>query len=126
MERRSRKTIQKELIEKAVNSINSFFTAEDIYKLIKKEDSKIGIATVYRFLNSLKKENKIYSYICDRKTLFSKERNSHCHYTCEKTGKIIHFEIDNLEFLKEIKRKIPGTIKSIQLEVKGICDDCIN
>jgi len=125
MERRSRKTIQKELIEKTVSSINSFFTAEDIYKLIKKEDSKIGIATIYRFLNNLRKKNKIYSYICDRKTLFSKEKNSHCHYTCEKTGKIIHFEIDNLEFLKEIKRKIPGTIKSIQLEVKGICDGCV-
>jgi Fur family ferric uptake transcriptional regulator len=104
--------------------MNSFFTAEDIYKLVKKKDSQIGIATVYRFLNGLKKENKLYSYICDRKTLYSKEKKSHCHFTCEKTGKIIHFDIDNIDFLKKVKEKIPGSITSFQLEVRGVCEKC--
>jgi len=124
MKRKYRNTRQKELIEQIINSMNSFFTAEDIHKLTKKKENNIGIATIYRFLNSLKNENKLYSYVCDRKTLYSKEKNSHCHYTCEKTGKVIHFNIDNLEFLKEIKKKIPGNIRSIQLEIRGICNDC--
>jgi Fe2+ or Zn2+ uptake regulation protein len=124
MERKSRNTKQKELIEKIVSSMNSFFTAEDIYKLVNKKVEKIGIATVYRFLNRLNKENKIHSYSCNRKTIYSKEKNSHCHYTCEKTGRVIHFEIDNLDFLKKIKEKIPGSINSFQLEVRGICDSC--
>jgi len=124
MERKSRNTKQKELIEQIVSSMNSFFTAEDIHKIAKKKDDKIGIATVYRFLNSLKNENKLYSYICDRKTLYSKEKNSHCHYTCEKTGRVIHFEIDNIDFLKKVKEKIPGSITSFQLEVRGVCDKC--
>jgi len=124
MERKSRNTKQKELIDNVVSSTNSFFTAEDIYNLTKKKDSKLGIATVYRFLNNLKKTGKLYSYICDRKTLYSKEKNSHCHYICEKTGKVIHFNIENLEFLKNIKQKIPGDIRSIQLEIRGICKEC--
>ena len=124
MKRKYRNTRQKELIEQIINSMNSFFTAEDIHKLTKKKEDNIGIATIYRFLNSLKNENKLYSYVCDRKTLYSKEKNSHCHYTCEKTGKVIHFNIDNLEFLKEIKKKIPGNIRSIQLEIRGVCNDC--
>lgn len=124
MERNSRKTKQKELIEQIILSRSSFFTAEDIHKLAKKKDSQIGIATVYRFLKSLKKENKIYSYTCNRKMLYSKEKISHCHYTCEKTGKVIHFEIENLDFLKKIKEKIPGSINSFQLEVRGVCDSC--
>jgi len=124
MKRKYRNTRQKELIEQIINSMNSFFTAEDIHKLTKKKENNIGIATIYRFLNSLKNENKLYSYVCDRKTLYSKEKNSHCHYTCEKTGKVIHFNIDNLEFLKEIKKKIPGNIRSIQLEIRGVCNDC--
>ncbi len=124
MKRKSRNTKQKELIEKIILSMNSFFTAEEIYKLAKRKDDKLGMATVYRFLNSLKKENKIYSYICHRKTLYSKEKSSHCHYTCEKTGKVIHFEIDNIDFLKKVKENIPGSISSFQLEVRGVCDSC--
>jgi len=124
MKRKSRNTKQKELIEQIINSMNSFFTAEDIHKLAKKNDDKIGIATIYRFLNGLKNENKLYSYVCDRKTLFSKEKKSHCHFTCEKTGKIIHFDIDNIDFLKKVKEKIPGSISSFQLEVRGVCDSC--
>jgi len=124
MIRKSRNTKQKEVIESIIFLMDSFFTAEEIYKLAKKKDSKIGIATIYRFLNGLKKENKLYSYICDRKTLYSKEKKSHCHFTCEKTGKIIHFDIDNIDFLKKVKEKIPGSITSFQLEVRGVCEKC--
>ena len=124
MERKSRNTKQKELIGKIVASTNSLFSAEEIFGLAKKKDKKIGIATVYRFLRDLNKRNKLYSYVCDRKTLYSKEKSSHCHYTCEKTGKVIHFDIDNIDFLKKVKEKIPGSITSFQLDIRGICDDC--
>lgn len=116
-----RQTHQKELLEKELESIDTFFSAEGLYELVKKKDDNFGIATVYRFLNELKKERKIYSYVCDRKAIYSKNDNSHCHFICERTGKIIHFKIDSLDFLKD---KIPGEIKSFQLEVRGYCKDC--
>ena len=40
---------------------------------------------------------------------------------CEETGKIIHFDVDSLDFLKN---KIPGTISSFQIEVRGVCSKC--
>ncbi|MFA5258726.1 MAG: transcriptional repressor [Candidatus Pacearchaeota archaeon] len=120
----SRKTRQKELMESLVNQMNVFFSAEDFFKIVQKKDPQMGIATVYRFLNSLKKKNKLHLYTCDRRTLYSREKNSHCHYICEKTGKIIHFDIDSLDFLKKIKDKIPGTITSFQLEIRGTCEKC--
>ena len=124
MVKKSRKTYQKELIEGLVDELNGFFSAEDLFKLAKKKDSQIGIATIYRSLNYLKSKNKINSYTCERKALYSKEKNSHCHYICEKTGKVTHFDIDSLDFLKKIKDKIPGSITSFQLEVHGVCDKC--
>jgi Fe2+ or Zn2+ uptake regulation protein len=124
MERKSRNTKQKEASDKNIKSFDSFFTAEDLLKKVNKKDSKIGIATVYRFLGELVKHRKIFCYSCNRRLLYSLNKKSHCHYTCEKTGKIIHFDIDNLDFLKYIKDKIPGTINSIQLEIKGVCFDC--
>jgi Fur family transcriptional regulator, ferric uptake regulator len=124
MVKKSRKTYQKELIEGLADNINGFFSAEDIFKLAKKKDSQIGIATIYRSLNYLKSKNKINSYTCERRALYSKEKNSHCHYICEKTGKVTHFDIDSLDFLKKIKDKIPGSITSFQLEIHGVCDKC--
>lgn len=120
----SRQTEQKKIIEALINHETGFFSAEQIFSLAKKKDTKIGIATIYRFLKERRKKNKLYSYMCDRKMLYSTEKKSHCHYLCEKTGKITHFDIDNLDFLKSIKQKIPGSITSFQIEIKGVCKEC--
>jgi len=121
MGRQNRNTKQKMLISQELHKIDSFFNAEDLYNKAKKKDKEIGMATIYRFLNEAKSKGELYTYTCDRKTIYSKGKKSHCHFECEKTGKIIHFEIDNIDFLKD---KIPGTITSFQLEVKGICNTC--
>jgi Fe2+ or Zn2+ uptake regulation protein len=115
----NRSTKQKRIILEKINNFNSFFNAEELLLEAKKEYKKIGIATIYRLLKELQKDNKIYSYKCDRKTIYSKENKSHCHFICEETGKIIHFNIDSLDFLKD---KIPGSISSFQLEVRGRCN----
>ena len=124
MERKSRNTKQKELLCEELDRFNSFFTAEELLKKANKIDSKIGIATIYRFLNKKTKNKALRVYRCNRRLIYSKDKNSHCHYICEKTGKIIHFNLDNLDFLKKIKDKIPGSIKSIQLEIRGECSNC--
>ena len=121
MGRQNRNTKQKMLISQELHKIDSFFNAEDLYNKAKKKDKEIGMATIYRFLNEAKNKGELYTYTCDRKTIYSKGKKSHCHFECEKTGKIIHFEIDNIDFLKD---KIPGTITSFQLEVKGVCNTC--
>ncbi|MFT4303984.1 MAG: Fur family transcriptional regulator [Candidatus Woesearchaeota archaeon] len=119
---KKRNTRQKEIMENELAKIDSFFTADEFHEKILAKDKNMGIATIYRFLSELKENNKIYSYICDRKTVFTTQDNSHCHFICEKTGKIIHFKIDSIDFLKN---KIPGSIKSFQLEIRGECkDDC--
>ncbi len=122
MPRKSRNTLQKESIEKEIGKTNDFFTAEDLHKKIIKVNKDIGIATVYRFLKELRKNRKIYSYSCDNKLVYSKEKKSHCHFICEETGVVTHFDIDSLDFLKD---KIPGTITSFQIEVKGTCKKCL-
>lgn len=124
MGKKSRKTKQKELIYNLVKTLNGFFSAEELFNVVKKKDPQVGIATVYRALKELKEKNQIFSYICNRRALYSNKQISHCHYVCEKTGKITHFDIDSLDFLKKISDKIPGTITSFQLEIRGTCEKC--
>ncbi len=123
MRAKSRNTRQKELIAKEAEKLTGMFDAEKLYEIVKKKDDSIGIATIYRYLKESKGKGELYSYICDRRTIYSKGKNSHCHFICEKTGKIIHFDISNIDFLKN---KIPGTITSFQIEVRGVCEDCSN
>ncbi len=121
MPKKTRKTRQKELLKKEMKKFKSFFTAEDLYEKVSKVDSSIGIATVYRFLKSLREKKIIYSYRCEGRLVYSNEKKSHCHFVCQETGKIIHFDVDSLDFLKN---KIPGEISSFQIEVKGVCNNC--
>ncbi len=118
---KSRNTRQKEILQKEFESFTNFFTAEDLHDKIKKRDKEIGIATVYRFLKDLREKRKLHSYVCDRKMIYSKEKNSHSHYACQCCGKTFHINIKNLDF---IKKEIPGNICHFQIEVAGVCDDC--
>jgi Fur family ferric uptake transcriptional regulator len=116
----SRQTRQRGVLEGELKSFKTFFSAEDLLERVSKKDKKIGIATIYRFLKRVRDEGVIFSYSCAGKTIYSNNSKSHCHFECTESGKIFHFEIENLDFLKD---KIPGHISSFQLEVKGVCSE---
>jgi len=119
--RKSRQTKQKSLLEKELSNLDSFFTAEDLHN--KAKNNNIGMATVYRLLRELKNKGRLHSYICDRKSIYSKSKSNHCHFTCQKCGKVVHMKIDSLDFLK---KNIYGEICHFQIDVEGICEGCQN
>ena len=121
MVKASRHTKQKIVLEGEIKKFSSFFTAEDLHEKAKNKDNKIGVATVYRFLKQLKKKNQIHSYLCDRKMIYSFSEENHCHFLCQKCGKITHISIGSIDFLK---RNLKGSICHFQVNVEGICDDC--
>ena len=118
---KKRQTKQKEILINELRKFNSFFTAEDLLIKSNKKDPKLGIATVYRFLNELVKKRQIHSYICNRKTIYSVGDNSHCHFTCGLCGKIEHIQVKSLDF---IKNKINGLICHFQIDINGLCKEC--
>lgn len=116
-----RETRQKKAIEEAVKKTNTFFSAEELYSKLKKDNPSIGIATVYRFLKELQKERIIHAFTCDRKSLYSKKEMSHSHFVCEICGVKRHIEIDKADFLKKY---LTEDICHIQIELSGICSTC--
>ena len=119
----SRQTRQKHILRLETDKFRSFFTAENLHEKAKNKDDKIGIATVYRFLKELSKNNKIHSYLCDRKTIYSISEKNHCHFLCQKCGKVFHISINSIDF---IKGNLKGDICHFQINVEGICGDCKN
>jgi len=118
---KTRNTRQKLILEKKIKKFSKFFDAKELLAETKKEDKTIGIATIYRFLKELNKKEEIHLYICSRKRIYSVKSNNHCHFICEKCGKISHFDIDQINFLKN---KTNGEICHFQVDVYGICEKC--
>ena|SRR3989338_5370771 len=118
---RVRKTRQKQLIEDELNRFLTFFNAEELFNQVAKTNKNIGIATIYRYLNNLASEGKIHSYTCNRRTIYSMNEKSHCHFICEKCGKIAHIQIKKLDFLQ---KEIKGSICHFQIDITGLCEKC--
>jgi Fe2+ or Zn2+ uptake regulation protein len=116
-----RQTIQKRYLDNALNSIEEFFTAEELYKTVVKKSSDISIATVYRFLKDKVIARELHSYICDKRTVYSIDSKSHCHYTCQICGNKQHIDINDIG---SIKKNINGAICHFQVDVTGVCDKC--
>lgn len=117
----TRKTNQKKLIEEEIRNLRSFFDAEKLYRQVSKKDKKTGIATVYRFLKRLTEEGKIHSYSCNRKTIYSSDARSHCHFICEKCGNIEHINLKKLDFMQ---KEIKWDICHFQIDITGVCEKC--
>ena len=112
---KSRQTKQKEIITESVGELKGFFNADELFLRVQKKDESIGMATIYRNVKSLVDTNELHCYTCERRQVYSRTKQ-HCHFIDEDTGEVTHFEIDNLDFLKG---KLPGSIESFQIEVKG-------
>ena len=122
MARQSRTTKQKTFLADEVESFDSFFTAEEVHKRVKSKIPTIGLATVYRYLRELTDNHELHSYVCDRRTLYSRGKTSHCHFHCERCGKMTHFHVDSIGFLKS---KIKGNMCHFQIDVSGVCEECM-
>jgi len=121
MVKESRITLQKRILEKELLKFKTFFTADELFEVVIKEDLRVGIATVYRFLKSKVKTDEIHSYYCDRRQVFSTHDNSHCHFMCTNCGKTTHIKVKDLDF---IKKGIDGKVCHFQIDIHGICKDC--
>lgn len=114
-------TRQKIIIEEELNKFNTFFTAEELLSKIQTRDKQIGIATIYRFLKDKTAKDSIHSYYCDRRQIYSSQKNNHCHFICTNCGKITHFNVKDIDF---IKKDIKGKICHFQIDIHGICNEC--
>jgi Fur family transcriptional regulator, ferric uptake regulator len=117
----TRITRQKRILEEEFPKFKAFFTADDLLERAKKKDSKIGIATVYRFLRENATAKKIHSYSCDRRQVYSTQDNNHCHFICTQCGEVRHFNVTNLD---SFKKNTEGTICHFQIDIHGICKKC--
>ena len=114
-----RLTKQKQLLMDKVKAFSGFFTAEELYV---KLNRAVGIATIYRFLGSLEKKADIHSYLCKNRKVYSLNKLNHVHFICEKCRNTEHLKLSRIDFIKE---SVKGQVCHFQLDITGICENCI-
>lgn len=109
------------VIEEQIQRFDSFFDAETLYQQVSKKDKTVGIATVYRLLKALADTGKIHSYSCNRRTIYSTSKKSHCHFICETCQNTTHIYLKKLDFLQ---KEVRGDICHLQIDIAGRCEKC--
>lgn len=108
-------------------------TAKDISEFLMQQNSKIGLATVYRNLDYLEKNLIIKKYVDESGKQacyqFSGDKgncNEHYHLKCEKCGKITHLQCNTTKKLDEhILTDHHFVMNRGKTIFYGICDACI-
>ena len=114
-------TMQKKVLQREIGMMGSFFDAYELHARIAKKEKGIGLATVYRFLNTLENEGSIHAFVCDDRKIYSSGKRNHAHFRCEKCGASKHMYIKDAGFLKQVA----GKACHFQIEVTGFCSECL-
>ncbi|MBP8932839.1 MAG: transcriptional repressor [Candidatus Atribacteria bacterium] len=108
-------------------------SAEEVHDFLKKNNQKVGIATIYRNLDLLTRIGILHRVnFGDGKDHFEMTRRPihHHHLVCNKCGKVVDYSeiIGEGEFVsyleKELNKRYGFKIESHQIYFYGLCDEC--
>lgn len=121
-------TEQRDTILKTFLETRDHLSTDELHRLVKKKDPKIGFTTVYRTLKLLA-ECGLASEVAFHDGVARYEhqhnRRDHHHMVCTECGVSVEFfspEIEKIE--QEIGRKYSYTTTRHTFQIYGLCSDC--
>jgi Fur family ferric uptake transcriptional regulator len=122
-----RRSEQKDAVRAELSDRDEFVSARELHRRLTDSGVTVGIATVYRQLNSLAADGKVDVIASDEgERLFRACRTMehHHHIVCRSCGIAVEFELPTEDWLREVSRVHGFTDVSHIIEVFGICADC--
>ena len=121
-------TEQRDTILRTFLETRDHLSTDELHRLVKKKDPRIGFTTVYRTLKLLS-ECGLASEVAFNDGVARYEhqynRRDHHHMVCTDCGSSVEFfspEIEKLE--REIGHKYHYTTTRHSFQIYGLCDDC--
>ena len=125
-----RRSEQRQQILDVFLKTEKHLTAEDLYNIVKKKNSSIGYATIYRSLKLFSEAGLCRElHVADGVTRYEHHHNHkhHDHLICTKCGKFVEIESPEIELLQEkIAKKNGFVLTKHRLELYGLCRSCKN
>ena len=122
-------TKQRELIAQTFFRLNEHMTAEDMLHAVRKDDPKVGLATVYRTLKLLQECGLARCHHFDNgQPCFEPNidaHGQHDHLICTVCGAFVEFRNEDIHALQEsVARQHHFRIIRQRMEIYGLCTDC--
>ena len=120
-------TKQKDLILDVIKGKKKTFTIKDIYNDL---DKKVGLTTIYRFIEKLEEDDLITKEInSDNMTYYQYlekcDENNHFYLKCEKCKTLKHIDCDCInELYNHIKNEHKFNLNKEKIIINGICKKC--
>ncbi len=105
-------------------------TAEEILDMLKENQTPVGRATLYRFLDHLVQTGEVKKYyIGDGMSACYQygddTTTSHYHLKCNSCGKLFHVKLNDMDkLIVSIKKKYRFSVDLSRTIVYGLCDEC--
>jgi Fur family transcriptional regulator, ferric uptake regulator len=123
-----KQTAQRDTILRTFLETRDHLSTDELFRLVKKKDPRIGYTTVYRTLKLLA-ECRLASEVAFHDGIARYEhqynRRSHHHMVCTGCGSSVEFfsnEVDKLE--RDIGRKYHYMTTRHSFQIYGVCEDC--
>jgi Fur family ferric uptake transcriptional regulator len=122
-------TRQRELIAEVFFREGGHLSAEELLNLVRVDDARVSLATVYRTLKLLSDcglaEARNFGGGQTRFEPAHVQEEHHDHLICERCGKIVEFIDERIEKLQEKVAQSHGfSIRHHKMELYGLCSEC--
>ena len=110
-----------------LGTLRRFHTAQEIHNLLAERDTPVGLATVYRNIQTMVEEGEVDAVRASDGQLTYRlcSPGHHHHLICHDCGKTVEVDLDGVEDLLLAAAKSHGFSGiSHELELYGTCDAC--
>jgi Fur family ferric uptake transcriptional regulator len=125
-----KQTEQRNVILRTFLETREHLSIDDLHRLVKKNDPRIGLTTVYRTLKllagcGLASEVAFHDGIARYEHQYN--RRSHHHMVCTECGASVEFFLEKVgEIEQEIGRKHRYVTTRHTFQIYGVCEECRN
>jgi Fe2+ or Zn2+ uptake regulation protein len=126
MEKRQRRSPQRDLILSVLESKGSHLTVDDIFKAARKKLPKISLATVYRNLGMLEEQKMIMSMLGPENiTYYESYKDPHHHFICNECKEITNMDTPGVQMcVKCIESEGGPKVDKVFTTIYGVCTKC--
>lgn len=122
-------TSQRQLVLEVIESSPEHLDAEAIYRRVRKKDSHIGLATVYRTLTVLKDmgliEQRYLARNHDREFYEPVGAPEHHHFTCLGCHTVVEFQSPRVKQMRaDLQGELGLEIGRVCICIEGYCRSC--
>jgi Fur family ferric uptake transcriptional regulator len=122
-----RTTRQRTIISALLKNLDEFVTAQRVHELLTEQGSHVGIATVYRNLQTMAADGAVDVLHIDGEALYRDcdVQKHHHHIVCRECGKAVEIEIPGFEqWVRTHANRQGFTDVEHTVEIFGLCPEC--